>query len=87
MTFSADIWGTAEQICDKFTRKTCLVSRSDEFEGYVQFQRPAYGLCMEKHLCSIKFFFAHCVLARGPYIFLALRVRTFAIEILLQKCN
>jgi len=25
--------GTAERICTKFTRKTCLVLRSDEFEG------------------------------------------------------
>jgi len=25
--------GTAERICAKFTRKTCLVPRSDEFEG------------------------------------------------------
>jgi len=25
--------GTSERICSKFTRKTCLVSRSDEFEG------------------------------------------------------
>jgi len=27
--------GTAEQICAKFTRKTCLVLRSDEFECQV----------------------------------------------------
>jgi len=25
--------GTAERICAKFTQKTCLVPRSDEFEG------------------------------------------------------
>ena len=28
-----NISGTAERICAKFTRKTCLVRRSDEFEG------------------------------------------------------
>jgi len=41
----ADISGIAELICDKFTRKTCLVPRSDEFEGQGQFRRPACGLC------------------------------------------
>ena len=35
--FSADTCGTAELICAKFTRKTCLVPRSDEFEGQGQF--------------------------------------------------
>ena len=30
--FVYEIWGTAEQICAKFTQKTCLVLRSDEFE-------------------------------------------------------
>jgi len=30
---SVDISGAAERICVKFTRKTCLVPRSDEFEG------------------------------------------------------
>ena len=35
--FSTDISGTAEPICDhKFTRKTCLLLRSDEFEGQGQ---------------------------------------------------
>jgi len=28
--------GTAERICAKFTGKTCLVPRSDEFEGQGQ---------------------------------------------------
>ena len=28
-----NIFGTAERICAKFTRKTCLVPRSDEFEA------------------------------------------------------
>jgi len=28
--------GTAERICDKFTWKTCLVPRSNEFEGHGQ---------------------------------------------------
>ena len=50
--FSADISRTAERICDKFTRKKCLIPRSDEFEGQGQFRRPACGLCLEKHLCS-----------------------------------
>ena len=31
--FSADISGLAELICDKFTRRTCLVTDSDKFEG------------------------------------------------------
>jgi len=31
--FSADISGFAELICDKFTRRTCLVTHSDKFEG------------------------------------------------------
>jgi len=37
MGFTADISGTAERICAKFIRKTCLVSHSDEFEGQVTF--------------------------------------------------
>jgi len=45
-----NISGTAERICAKFTGKTCLVPRSDEFEGQGQFRRPACGLCAEKHL-------------------------------------
>ena len=54
-----NISGTAERICAKFTRKTCLIPRSDEFEGQRQrskvtrdrngifrpFRRPACGLC------------------------------------------
>ena len=31
-----NISGTAERISAKFTRKTCLVPRSDEFEGHGQ---------------------------------------------------
>jgi len=34
--FFVCVWnipGTAERICAKFTRKTCLVPRSDKFEG------------------------------------------------------
>jgi len=30
---SRNIWATAEWICTKFTGKTCLVPRSEEFEG------------------------------------------------------
>jgi len=59
-----NISGTAEGICAKFTRKACLVPRSDEFEGKGQmsrspgtkhgifrpFRRPACGLCLAKHL-------------------------------------
>jgi len=44
--------GTAEWICDKFTMKTCLVPRSEEFEYQGEFQWPVCGLCLEKHLCS-----------------------------------
>jgi len=51
-----NISGTAERICTKFTRKMCLVLRSNEFEGRGQFRRPACGLCLEKHLCSSSFF-------------------------------
>ena len=36
----------------KFTQKTCLVPRSNEFEVQGQFPRPACGLCLEKRLCS-----------------------------------
>jgi len=61
-----NISGTAERICAKFTRKTCLIPRSDEFEGqgkrskvnvtrdkngtFRPFRRPACGLCLVKHL-------------------------------------
>jgi len=41
--FSADISRIAELICDKFTRKTSLVPRSDVFEGQGQFRQPACG--------------------------------------------
>ena len=34
---------TAKRICAKFTETTCLVSRSDDFEGQGQFRRPACG--------------------------------------------
>jgi len=34
--FSGYISGTAEPICAKFTWKTCLVTRSDEFKGHGQ---------------------------------------------------
>jgi len=53
--------GTDEWICSKFTRKTCLVPRSDEFEGQCQrssspgttngifgFRRPPCGLSLVK---------------------------------------
>jgi len=33
------ISGTVERICAKFTRKTCLVPRSDEYEGQGQRSR------------------------------------------------
>jgi len=46
---SADISGIAEVICTKFTWKTCLVLRSDEFEGHGQFRQLAYGLFGKKH--------------------------------------
>jgi len=34
-----NISGTVERICAKFTRKTCLIPRSDEFEGQGQTSR------------------------------------------------
>ena len=37
--FLADISGIAELICAKFTRKTCLLPHSDEFEGQGQRSR------------------------------------------------
>jgi len=37
--FVYQISGTAERICDKFTRNTCLVPRSNEFEGQGQRSR------------------------------------------------
>jgi len=43
--------GTAERICAKFTRKTCLVIRSDEFE--CQGQRSKTKVTMDKNaLCT-----------------------------------
>jgi len=59
-----NISGTAERICAKFARKTCLVPCSDEFEDQGQrsrsprtrrhffrpFWRSACGLCLVKHL-------------------------------------
>ena len=51
--FFVCVWnipGTAEQICAKFTGKTCLVPHLDEFEGQGQFRRPACGLCLEKNI-------------------------------------
>jgi len=36
-----DISGTAERICAKFTGKTCLVFRSDKFEGQGQKSRSS----------------------------------------------
>ena len=58
--FFGCVWNvleTAEQICAKFTRKTCLVPCSDEFEGQGQQWRhfstlsaPACDLCLVKHL-------------------------------------
>jgi len=48
-----NISDTSDRICAKFTRKTCLVPRWDEFEGQGQFRRPAAcGLYFENHLCS-----------------------------------
>jgi len=59
--FSADTLGTAEWICAKFTQKTCLVPRSDEFNSqrsrsqgtktaFLAFQQPVCGLYLVKHL-------------------------------------
>ena len=43
--------GTAEQICAKFTRKTCLVLRSDEFE--CQYVRSKVKVTRNKNaLCT-----------------------------------
>jgi len=50
--FSADISGTAKLICDKFTRKMCLIPRSDEFEGQDQFRKPACDL-EKKHFALV----------------------------------
>ena len=56
--FSADITGTGERIGDKFTRKTCLVPRSDEFEDQSQVRRPACGLCLENTFALVCVFFS-----------------------------
>jgi len=61
-----NISGTVERNCAKFTRKTCLVPRSEKFVGQDQrskvkgyqewkrhfrpFRRPACGLCLVKRL-------------------------------------
>jgi len=51
--------GNSEEICTKFTRKTCLVPCLDEFEGqgyqgqkrhFLPLCWPACGLCLVKHL-------------------------------------
>ena len=57
-----NISGTAEWICAKFTRKTCLLPCWDKYECQCQrsrspgtntafrpFRRPTYGLCLVKH--------------------------------------
>ena len=36
--------------------KTCLVPRSDEFEGQGPFRRPARGLCLEKNIFDLVIF-------------------------------
>ena len=67
-----NISGTTERICAKFTRKTCLVRRLEEFEGQVQmskvkvtrdktaffrpFWRPACGLCRKTSLAFFSAF-------------------------------
>jgi len=49
-----NIPATAERICAKFTRKTCLVSRSDEFQG----QRSRSPGTKKRHFSAIS---AACV--------------------------
>ena len=46
-----NISGTAERICAKFTRKTCLVPRWDEFEG--QGQRSRSQRTKKRHFSAI----------------------------------
>jgi len=65
--FFVCVWnvsGTAERVCAKFTCKTCLVPRSDKFEGHGRtsrlpgmkkqhfwhFRWPVCSLCLVKHL-------------------------------------
>jgi len=70
--FFVCVWntlGTSERICAKFTRKACLVRRSDVFEGQSHrlgspvtkkrhFRRPAWGLFGKTSLAS-KFLLSH----------------------------
>ena len=65
--FFVCVWnvsGTAEQICAKFTRKTCFVPHSDEFEGqrsrspgtktgiFRPLRQPACSLCLDTTLLA-----------------------------------
>jgi len=61
-----NISGTAERICVKFTPKTCLVTRSDEFESQGQWSKvkvtrdkngisgPFGGICDREPAISLK---------------------------------
>jgi len=65
----ADISGITELICAKFTHKTCLVPRSDEFEGQGQFRRPACCVCLEKNIFAlIKGNFLWFAYAKGVHL-------------------
>ena len=66
-----NISGTAEQICAKFTRKTCLVRRSDEFEGQGQRSRPPgqKPAFMSLSAPCMRFVFGETSLASGILIF------------------
>jgi len=59
-----NISGTAERICAKFTRKTCLVPRSDEFEGQGHGQRwRSPGTKMAFSAACMRFMFGKTPLA------------------------
>ena len=50
-----NISGAAERICTKFTRKTCLVPRSDKFEGQAQRSRsPGTKIGIFGHLGGLR---------------------------------
>jgi len=48
-----NISGTAEQICAKFTRKACLVPRSDEFEGQCQRSKVKVTRDKRRHILAL----------------------------------
>ena len=56
-------WGAAEWICAKFTRKTCLIPCSDEFEGQGHQEQKGHFLALSD--ACVRFMFGETFLASG----------------------